>query len=166
MKRYTALTLFLLSCSFSSYAGNFPKVEKQVIIDQKAASALTNTVEISLHQTRIPKVEFAQAHIRDIVEFLNYCIKQHGATKKAKSIRIVLDPKIVFISKDRDSRVPDILTFGGLDMSVLETITVLQSVTGLEYVAKNNMLTLKQNEKPRKSNQKVDHISKGSNTSL
>ena len=152
MKRYIALTLLLSSCAFSSYAGNFPKVEKKVIIDEKAAAALTNKVEISLHQTRIPEVEFAQAHIRDIVDFLNSCIEKYGATKETKSIRIVLDPNIVFSFDDPDTRVGDILTFGGLDMSVLETVTVLTTVSNCEYAVTKNVLTLKQKKKPKKSN--------------
>jgi len=100
MKPYQVLALLLTSCALSTYAGNFPKVEKKVIIDETAAAALTNKVEISLHQTRIPEVEFAQAHIRDIIDFLNSCIEEYGSTKEAKSIQIVLDPHIVFSSDE------------------------------------------------------------------
>lgn len=128
-------------------AGNWPSVEKRVIIDDNAARALTNRTEQLLHQIRIPKVEFAQANIVDIVAFLNAGIKEYGKTEDARRITIVLDPKteqelMKVETWEGSGGITGVYTYGGLDMSVLEAIQILSEVAHLDRAINGTALIL------------------------
>lgn len=148
MKSLAVLTVALwLVSSGPLLAGNWPTVEKRVIIDDDAARSLTNSTERLLHQIRIPKVEFAQAAITDIVFFLNDAIKKYGDTEDARQITVVLDPdterQLMKVETwEGGGGIKGVYTYGGLDMSVLEAIQVLSEVAQLNRTINGTTLIL------------------------
>jgi len=141
-----ALIALPLTHAMAGGRGN-PELKKAVVIDAKASAALTNRTEILLHQTRLPEVDFRQACIDDIVHFLNAAAKEYAKTDEAKQVMIVLDPatqkELMKYEEHGSARgIFHLFTFGGLDMSVLEAITVLQEVAQLDRRADGQRLIL------------------------
>ncbi len=121
----------------SAAAPEARELRKVVIIDDATAAKLTNDTEQLLHETRLPKVDFKQAAIADIIYFFNISIQDRGKTPESKRIRITLDPGadrdlMTFHTWEGGGGIKGVYTFGGLDMSVLEAVQVLQELAHLE----------------------------------
>ena len=110
--------------------------------------SLTNRTEQLLHQIRIPITEFAQSDINGILEFLNHEIKRLAKTVEEIQITIAFDryTQVEFSRYDKweGGGGPHYgpFTFGGLDMSVLEVIQILQKVAQLDRNVEGRTLIL------------------------
>jgi hypothetical protein len=127
----------LVLCTSALRGAEIPKLEKRDWIDPKVAAALTNKTEILLHAIRLPEVQFAQACLVDIVDFLNHSIEERATTAESKSIRIQLGSNVTFGEGDRY-----IITLGARDISVLEVLEYLRRVAELDRQFEGRNVTL------------------------
>ena len=136
--RLSIIALAMLVVGASALRGaEIPKLEKRDWIDPKVAAALTNKTEILLHAIRLPEVQFAQAHLVDIVDFLNHSIEERAPTAESKGIRIQLGSNVTFGEDDRY-----IITLGARDISVLEVLEYLRRVAELDSHCEGQKVTL------------------------
>jgi len=158
MKRIILATISILLVAMVARAGNMPKVEKTVIIDDKAAAALTNKTERLLHQIRIPEVLLAQANANDVILFLNDCITRYGKNKEQQQLRIRCD-----IDPKQMMTLP-LLTYGGLDMSVLEAVYLFKRILEVESKVDGETLVLYK-KKPNKTSEATSEPALGAASS-
>ncbi len=142
------LTLLLVQVCVG-WAGGMgdSELRKVVVIDEAQAVALTNEVERLLHGIRLPKVEFKQAAIDDIVRYFNAGIQEYSQTEEAKRITVALDPdtrKALMKCEvwEGGGGIVGVYTFSGLDLSVLEAVHLLQEVASLHRKVEGSNLIL------------------------
>jgi hypothetical protein len=149
VKTVPAVTMMLLLAAPVLWAGGEGEMElrKQVVIDDRQAAALTNRVEILLQGIRIPETRFLQAGIADIIGFFNSNIRERGATDEARQIVVTMDrateKELTRVEVwEGGGGLVGVYTFGGLDLSVLEAVQLLQNVAHLDRRVAGNRLIL------------------------
>ena len=142
------IAVLLLTTSKSLWAGSYATVTNLIIIDPKAAAALTNRTEQLLHEIKIPSIEFAQADLHDVLQFLNAAIQEYAKTEESKQITIVFDPDTEKELKKRNdtgnnwSGIAHAFTFAGLRLSVLEVVQHIQTEYLCDRRVEGNKLIL------------------------
>lgn len=148
-RSYTVFLTLLLAQVCVGWAGGVgdSELKKHVVIDEAQAAALTNEVERLLHGIRLPKVDFKQAAIDDIICCFNAGIQEYGQAGEAKRITVALDPDTRKELMKREvweggGGIVGVYTFSGLELSVLEAVQLLQEVADLGRKVEGSTLIL------------------------
>ena len=123
---------------------------KMVIGDKTYTVIEAPKAEPSLQQkltkTIIPKIDFRQAHVNDVIEYLKRASTTHSPYKDArhKGVNIV-----VFAKPEELKRVP-LISFSAHDLSLLDALKSICSAAGLRYEIRRKWIMIKVKPRPGK----------------
>ena len=113
----------------------------------------------TMKEIRIPEIDFRQAHITDVVEFLQD--SSIALDKKKRGVNMLLnlgpgpEPKAEpdpfgeeFAAAAAVVREVPLITFKGRDVTLLDAVKVVTSITGLKYRCMGNMLMIVPKDAP------------------
>jgi hypothetical protein len=145
MNRYlTLLAVLTLALAASAFAcSQDGQHEPPKLFDPKTEGDLVDPktltpIEKRLNLIIVPEIDFRCANIRDIIDFYDHCVKEHGGEqeKHDKSrVRLVADKKGF-------GKHEPLLHFGSLKMPLLYALRLSCDVGMLKYRIKDNVVTV------------------------
>ena len=126
--------------------------------------AQRHAIEQRMAAVIIPEVDFRQANLLDVVDFLDSMVAEHGdGVEKSDDTRLRLRMGDFFTTEEHRARLPPhatwwtgtpdmpLLTFAARDISLLEVLGIMVSVGGLEYTIHGNVVSI--NDPKKRSDQ-------------
>lgn len=119
----------------------------------KAGAGLSHSVKQKLGQTKVPEVNFRQAHIRDVVHFLSEASRNHDPKKVG--VNMIWSGDAAALKKMRpmgkkdggtgkkdgvDASGVPLITFRARHISVLEALNIVTQIAGLKYRIEGNIV--------------------------
>jgi len=117
--------------------------------------AQRHAIERRMAAIIIPEVDFRQANLIDVVQFLDCMVSEHGGEiEKNDDTRVRVRMGEFFTTEDHRARLPPhatwwtgtpdmpLLTFAAHDVSLLETLGIMVSVGGLDYTIHGRVVSI------------------------
>jgi len=120
-------------------------------ITEEAAAGLTDPVEQSLHQVKLPEIIFNQSPMSAVMMRLQRATADSISTGTNKR-----GIDFIFNTKSLGKQKSPIITFAAKDVSILEVIRFVCAAGGLEYTISNGALVLQKAKSDGKKPEKVD----------
>ncbi len=161
---------FQLQAEDGSLSGPFEFKEGAVVAVGDSRAIVVN---VKLHEDhildamakiRIPEVDFRQANIRDVIDFLHRAAVEHGAATRVPSFILKLDgcthaapagpagvPPVDPFAQSCDipeEGVETLITFSALDISLKEALDIVVDVAGLKWRIRNRVVMILPHDAP------------------
>jgi hypothetical protein len=105
--------------------------------EKKITIVFEPTMEQKLAHTVIPQIDFRQANVRDVIEFLRQASEDYSPFKDAKH------KSVNFVTKIDDAEDVGTITFKAQRISLRDTLNAITSVANLEYELRDNWVLIK-----------------------